>query len=113
MKIFFENLGAFPALRAGNRAFRSNLFCRTTAKKYFRFNPLRVPAVSLFPVIVAADRVHTRACSKTNRVLEQAHNSIRLFVPKGFNTQEPAHAGEFQANLDPQNFLPFIYSKRV
>jgi hypothetical protein len=34
-------LGAFPALRAGNRAFRSNLFCRKAAKKDFRFNPLR------------------------------------------------------------------------
>jgi hypothetical protein len=31
--------GASP--RCGDRAFRSNLFCRNAAKKYFRFNPLR------------------------------------------------------------------------
>jgi hypothetical protein len=34
-------MGAFLALRAKNRAFRSNLFCRFTAKKDFRYNPLR------------------------------------------------------------------------
>jgi hypothetical protein len=34
-------LGAFPALRAGNRAFRLYLFL-PAAKKGYRFNPLRV-----------------------------------------------------------------------
>jgi hypothetical protein len=44
-------LGAFPALlekSAGNRAFRSNLFCPSGAKKYFRFNPLRGCKAALF-----------------------------------------------------------------
>jgi hypothetical protein len=34
-------LGAFLALRAKNRAIRSNLVCRAAAHKYFRFYPLR------------------------------------------------------------------------
>jgi hypothetical protein len=34
------------ALRAKNRAFRSNLFCRKAAKKDFRFNPLRAQGLS-------------------------------------------------------------------
>jgi hypothetical protein len=43
MKIFFGNLGAFPALRAGNRAFRSNSAAPAGGLRYFRFNPLREP----------------------------------------------------------------------
>jgi hypothetical protein len=34
-------LGASPALRAGNRAFLSNLFYRFAVKKDFHYNPLR------------------------------------------------------------------------
>jgi hypothetical protein len=47
-KDFDPFLGAFPALRAGNRAFRSNLVYRVAAHKYFRFNPLRGVKPALF-----------------------------------------------------------------
>jgi hypothetical protein len=44
-------LGAFPALRAGNRAFRLYLFClrqKGRARKRMDFNPLRVRREKLF-----------------------------------------------------------------
>jgi hypothetical protein len=46
-------LGASVRLRLPDRAFRSNLFCRGAAKKYFRFNPLRGCKPALFLPISA------------------------------------------------------------
>jgi hypothetical protein len=48
------DVGAFPALRAGNRAFRYNLFYRFAVKKDFRCNPWRAPSGSA--------KSHTRFC---------------------------------------------------
>jgi hypothetical protein len=64
-------LGAFPALRAGNRAFRLYLLPPTASKGY-RFNPLRVPWWGNFTV-----RVH-RKVEEVKEVQEARQESLHI-----------------------------------